>query len=695
MLQRALTLRGGAPSDRFIDTSLVAYAIWTITCHAVMLLGGNTYALATATLASLALSTAAFAGWWWWRRKRPSLSPSAASAAPVAEVEPVEGVPSTREQLALGLLGVVIVALWLWLRDPMTQWLLVSGYLLLAWGLTLRGPLIASDRAAPVLRWQEVALWLVALGCGFLAMYTHRWRNDDCYYVNLAVTVADHPEAPLLSIHTLHAAIGANPYTVFPPYRIHSFEALGGLISHVTGIDAIRVLHIGAAGVAGALIPLAFARLFRLLDRERWFYMTLAVLCMYLVDGSGDRGFSNQGIVRVFTGKSVMLSVAMPLIVCYGIALGLRPRLATVGLLAAGQIAAVGLSSTALWMAPVTAMLAVGATLRRSMTWLRAAVLGLVSCGYVVAIALWVRSHVMTGGTKGEASRALAVTSGISNARFDLLSSSFDQNIGNNEIVVITLSLLLFSIPLARTALARRYLVTASLVVALVLMNPYFANFLRHNVFGKYTGQRAFWVAPLPVAFGAVFVALIPVSGRALLRWLGVLGGAAALALFCWLVPSEYVLSQKNNVIFKWPPGPKVPSYAFAVSESLSRNLSEDDVVLAPELVSWYLPTVHHHPKPLLANAKYMTAEKGEEYRLQKLVDLVGKSKGSVSDEEKADLIKWLDRYGVDAVVLKTSGGSKPPLGKALKEAKFKKVPGASGYQVWVRPEHAEHWKKS
>ena len=338
-------------------------------------------------------------------------------------------------------------------------------------------------------RWQELALWALALGCGWLAMYAHRWRNDDCYYVNLAVTIADLPNASLLSVHTIHPPIGSNHELVFPPYRIHTFEALGGLISHLTGIEAIRVLHIGMAVASGALHPTCLRAPVRLLDAQRWFFMVIAVMCMYLVDGSGDRGFANQGIVRVFTGKSVMLSVAAPLIVRHALALGLSPRLATCGMLFACQIAAIGLSSTALWLAPAIALLAVGSTLRKSLDWLRGLGLGFVSCGYVIGIALWVRSQVMTGGTRGEMSRALAVSSGGSHARFDLLASSFTQNIGDQDTVVFFLSLLLFAIPLARTSLARRYLVTASLALALVLMHPYFANFLRHNVFGSSPGK--------------------------------------------------------------------------------------------------------------------------------------------------------------------------------------------------------------
>jgi hypothetical protein len=344
---------------------------------------------------------------------------------------------------------------------------------------------------------------------------------------------------------------------------------------------------------------------------------------------------------------------------------------------------------------PTLVMLCVGATLRKDLSWLRALGLGFISCFYVLALALWVRSQVMYSGTKGEMSRALAVSNGGSSARFDLLRSSFEQNIGEGRIVPIFLCLLLIAIPLAHSALARRYLATVSLALAVLLMNPFFANFLRYNVYGKYTGQRAFWVAPLPTAFAVVCVALIPVYGRKLWLVLGVLGSAALLALFCVVVPTTYVLGKGNNVAFKWPPEPKVPKYAFALSKVLSDHLSPDDVVLAPELVSWYLPTVHHHPKPLLANDKYMVASKSEKYRLEKLVELVGETKSKISEQEAEKFTAQITKYGIDAVVLKTPSRGKAPLAATLSALKFARVPGAPGYQLWVSAEHARRWARN
>lgn len=686
--KRWLAARVTPLSNRAIDVAIIAYALWTVTCHAVMFLGGDTYALTAATYAVGALSLIGLGGFLWWRSKRRGTQ-AAAAAAP-SEADSSDEQPDRREQAILGALALVVLVLWLWLRDPMVTWIAICLYLALAFTLSVRTPLRAPRDSSSTLLWQEVAVWLLVLGGAIVSMAAHRWRNDDCYYVNLAVTIADLPHEPLLSRHTIHA-LGST--AVFPPYRIHTFEPLAGLLSHLTGIEAIRILHIGMAGVFGGLVPLAFARLFRLLDAQRWLFMLVAVTCLYLVDGSGDRGFANQAFVRVFTGKSVMLSIAVPLLARHALALGARPRLATFGLLLATQIATIGMSSTGLWLAPALVMLCVGATVRWDLGWLRAAGIGFLSCSYVLAIALWVRSQVMYAGTKGELSRALGVSNTRMRPRWGLLVSSFEQNIGDGTIVVLFFGLLLVAIALARTSIARRYLATTLLALSVLMMNPYFANFLRYNVYGKFTGQRAFWVAPLPAAFAIVCVALIPAHGPKLWRALGIMGSAALLAAFCVWVPTTYALGKDNHVVFKWPPEPKVPKSAFALSEELADNMSPKDIVLAPELVAWYLPTVHNHPTPLIANDKYMVVPADEKARLEGLVDLVSKRYGKLSRETTDEFIAQITHYGVDAVVLKAPRRGRPPLAAALTAASFQRVQGTPGYQLWVTKEHAQAWR--
>jgi hypothetical protein len=674
------------------DAVVLVYALWTVICHAVMLAGGNVHHLLAAVVgagAAVVLGAGAF----FWRKRRggAGAAPQVASAE-VAVPPPDEPKLDLRSTIVLALLASVVIGSWLVFARPLLFWSAAVIYLVVAAALSLRSE---PERGGPAQanRWQEASLWALGLVCAFLALWAHRWRNDDCYYVNLAVTLVDRPDAALLSINTIHAPVAAVPHAnaVFPPYRVHSFEALGGFIAYLTGIQAISVIHLGLGTFFSLLLPLALSRLFRLLDAQRWFFMVLAVLALHVLDGTSGLGFANQGIVRMFTGKSVLLSVALPLLVGYGIAFGLRPTLRGFAMLVAAQIMAVGLSSTALWLAPVAAMLAVAVPLRLRPEALRTILLGLLSCGYVLAIALWVRAQLGDAATamedEGSTAAAAAGEAGKSlfKPRVGLIYYWLKLIFETPRVIQAYLALLLLAIPAARTALARRYLAAFTLVLCLLFLDPFLGELLRFKVLGRFTGQRGIWLAPLPGALAIAFTALIPTARGRLRRVLGVTAFAGALAAFFALVPTRAVFTRANDVVLRWPPGPKVPVYAFTLARTLSQTLPPGAEVLAPEVVSWYLPTLHHHAFPLLANAKYFRAGADEETRRKHLVDWVSDRDPKWNAKTEERFSRYLRRYALGAVVVSHSASKTSGLGDALKQAGYRRgKAGVPGYQLWL-----------
>jgi hypothetical protein len=600
---------------------------------------------------------------------------------------------------AIAVLAVALVVTWFVLHDPLAQWMAACAFMLVAFVLFVQRPRAPSTAQLKVARWQELALWAIAGLCCFLALYGHRWRNDDCYYINIAVGIADLPDRPILLFNDTHGPVPGRPDAnrLFPPYRVHSFEALGGMISFLSGIEAIRVVHLGLAGASALLIPLAAARLFRLLDPQRWFWMLLAFMCVQLFEGSSGLGYGSQGIVRMFTGKSVLVSVGVPLLVAHGIAFGLHPSARRLAMLTAAQIAAIGLTSTSLWLAPVGAMLAVAVPLRLDLRSLRTVALALLSCLYVIGMALWIRASIFGGGDPGSGgpTAAAAVTTTIAShlsLRFDLLWSAFRRMFQEPQVAEVYLSLLVLAIPLARTSLSRRYLIVFCLALLVLLMNPYFANWLRHNVFGRYTGQRTMWLAPVPAAVAIAFAAVMPPLRMLWLRAGGAMVMAACLYIFFSTVPTRAAYSEANGVQMHWPPEPKVPTRAFELAKVMRQELPPRAYVLAPEVVSWYLPTIHNHPYPVLANSKYLSAPRKDELRRKKLVGWVSgryKKKGLWSDKRRR-FIAGLNRYAVSGVVLNGRGASTPGMIAALKAAGFERSTGVRGYRfykrTWTKP---------
>jgi hypothetical protein len=297
----------------------------------------------------------------------------------------------------------------------------------------------------------------------------------------------------------------------------------------------------------------------------------------------------------------------------------------------------------------------------------------------------------MGGGAEADAdageaaAAAVAVSSYELSLRFDLLFKAFEQMFGVPGVMQVYLALLLLAIPLSRSPLGRRYVIVFCLALALLLMNPYFANFLRHNLFGRYTGQRAMWLAPVPAALALAFAALIPARRSRLWRSAGVLAMAAALWLFFARVPAHAIFTSGNNVVLQWPPGPKVPSGAFAIVTQLQALLRPGAIVLAPELVSWYLPTVHRHPYPLLANAKYFSGRGREEKRRKQLVKAVS-GEGRFRDKERARFAADLNGYPIAAIVTHYRAMRFSGLTETIKTAGYHRTRGGvAGYQIWLR----------
>jgi hypothetical protein len=582
-----------------------------------------------------------------------------------------------------------VLGVWLLSRDLLALWYALAAYALVVFALELRAPpppISPTDDTSA--RWQEWVVWGASLLFAFLALYAHRWRNDDCYYVNLAVTTADQPWLPLLSTHTVHLAPQgfADANAVFPPYRVHSFEALGGLLAFATGFEAINVMHIGMTAVAAFLMPLAYARLFRLLDPERFVWMLLVVVLFFTFEGSGDRGFSNQAFVRAFTGKSVMLNVAVPALACYGIALGRQPSLRALLLFTAAEISAIGLSSTALWLGPMVGMVAVAVPLALRVRSVRTLLLGLLGCAYVIALALWIRGQMIHAAADEElAHNAVAIVTRRFVPKFEMLDRAFHQNMGPASMATLYVAMMVLAVPLCRTALARRYLAFFYLVLVLLLTNPYLISFLAHNVLGPSTAPRAMWFAPMPAAVAIVFTAVIP-SVRAGFerRAFGVGAMLVAVTLLLVIAPTRYVLSSRNNVEYHWPPRPKVPSGAFKLVLRLRKMLPENAIVLAPPIVSWYLPTVRNHPYPLLANAKYMRSSPRDEGSRKELVKALARvGKGSDRKAIKR-LVRGMSEYDVDAVVLNRRSVASD-VKAALRKAGYRHSKQPSQYDLWVR----------
>ncbi|MGI9592074.1 MAG: DUF6077 domain-containing protein, partial [Myxococcota bacterium] len=323
------------------DAACVVFAFWTLACHGASFLGAS-FGAALAGFAGLLVAVLVW-------RLSPAWPPEVPASRQEGPDEP-PGSAALRAALAVAGVGVAFllqgqpVALW---------WGSLAVLVAAAWGFVSPAP--GSEPAAGG-RWRESALWALSGVCAAVALVSHRIDLDDAFYVNLALAAAESPGLPVLAGDTLHGVPGLPLH--LPVYRLHSWELFNAGLALLSGIPAIAAFHLVAAPLVAALAPLALARLLRLLSPRFWIQAVAAVIWVLLVSADTHRWYANFGLVRIWQGKAVLLMVLLPLVYAYATGFAREPSLRRFLLLAAAQVAAVGATSSALWLAPISALAA-------------------------------------------------------------------------------------------------------------------------------------------------------------------------------------------------------------------------------------------------------------------------------------------------------------------------------------------------
>jgi hypothetical protein len=375
-------------TDRLLDGSVVVLATWTVVYHLCLLLGlGSSRALlleavvlVVATLGRLSVRPVRPA------RPRPAAVESPTVESPTVESPTVESQsvesparepdpgagsaswhPARWDRLTVVTMAAALVcAVAMTLNAP---WPLVCATWLLA-GATgttyavrrLRG---ATPPPGPPRPGTSAAEGWVACGCalglaGFSTVVL-RPNPDDLFYVNWAQWVAEHGEFPLRD--TLYSDLDL-PLANWPP--IASYDGLAGALAHLFGTSAGTVLYEVVPPVATALAVLALWRLLRAWRVRHVTVALLAALVFLLVDGTSSYATpGNLFVTRMWQGKVILACVLVPVLLVHLLRYVEQPTRARLGWLFLCGAAAVGLSTTAMFLVPVVAAAGVAPMLRR------------------------------------------------------------------------------------------------------------------------------------------------------------------------------------------------------------------------------------------------------------------------------------------------------------------------------------------
>lgn len=670
-------------SARLCDVACIGFGLATLATHAVVALAGNLWHLLAAF--AVAAMVAVFAR----RLLEPEVDPPRRVAS--------EGRPAGSRALRIAGIAIGAVVTLRHARDPspVLWWCASAAVLgsaaLLSLGRALPDGEVETGAAptAPSERRRECALWLLAAASVAVALVCHRPDRDDAFYVNVAVAVADQPERPLLSGDTMHAGEGLPLH--MPLYRVHAYEVANGVLAFATGIPAIACIHWLSAALAALLLPLALARLFRLLVPEAWPWAVAFALAALLLAGETHRSWGNYGLVRIWQGKAILVSVVLPLVYAYAVRYALRPSARSWILLCACQIAGLGASAAAIWLLPLSAGLALLSATRFDRAGLRSAATGLLASSYPLAAGIAMRGGVAL--PVGEPSPGAALGAE--------LARTLASVAGTGDFRVLALGTATLAWAALRPGLAQRFAIAVPLG-ALLFASPFWEDVVRTRVTGWH--WRVAWALPFPILLGLALTAPIAWSSRGsksgahVSRAIAIALSLAATAALPFALRLRTTLDGANGAVsgfeIGWP-HLKVEREAFRFAERSVDVLSPGTPILAPTAISAWLPTFHRAPRPIEVRPQYVRALAPalgrEDAELRRMLTLyvsgVFPDGAPPRGERMRALREGLARYALGAVAVERSAPRElaEEVRGILGDAGFALRISDSRYELWTR----------
>lgn len=659
--------------DRFVPAFMLPYAIWTIYVH--LLAWGH--ASFTTLLRGLpivaALAIASTVGWF---RLRDATSPGPAGDR-VGVIAPAAAGVAIGALRFAPLVVLALAALWVALLSagmpyPMFWWAaLVATFA--AWSRQLRGGTTPPASAAT----GNAAPWIVAC-VGVAAICTTLLANrsdaDDALHLSIPATLLRLPGEPLLQHDTMYRL--ADVPLLLPFYRLSSYETLIAAVAATTGLDHLVVAYMLLPAFFAMFAVLAWVYLLRRTLPSRWTTVLPILFACVIALGEAHRAYGNFAFVRLFQGKAILATCAVPAIAGAALAYARRGGLRHWLLLFATQVAALGFAASAAFVAPAAAALGLAGGCMANRAHARRFVAGLLATAYPLAAAWFVAA-----GTRGQ--HVLAIVSpDPMPAVPDLLMQTWGP--WSTPILLVAL---LAAWAFAHDRSHARYFSAGAFFFLLVVLDPYTTPFVARHYVGAQTYWRLTWALPLPFFLAAMIDGLL---ARALGARPKALAACclATLASACLAFGWHACTLLRTNQVILGAPGLKVPPVEYGIALDVVRHVPESGTVLAPEEVASWLPIFVVHPELIGARHMYLSLafDRAETAQRSNMMRYVA---GAYSPPDaRAWFAASLRRYRVTAVVVARAAPWSDEIGRDLAGAGWRRLQ-CGPYELLVRDDPA------
>ncbi|MGB3656057.1 MAG: DUF6077 domain-containing protein [Rivularia sp. (in: cyanobacteria)] len=587
----------------------------------------------------------------------------------------------TRIAWAWLICGAIIIAVYAISQQYILFWGLAIAYLIVAYfhhGFIAFPVTSISAINSKLHNAAVVGLCLIA---AVITMIAHRSDADDAFFLSIPVALLDAPNIPMLGQDTMHGF--ADMPLILPIYKLHSLEVFWALAAKLTGLSPIFIAHVVFPPVFAVLFVLAQACLLRLLVPKYWLRALVTVLILLVLLGDVHRSYGNFSLVRLYQGKAILVTLMVPLIFRYAWNFGSKGKVTDWVLLCASQIAALGITSSALFVAPFSVILALGGSWQPTFKSTKRIILGLFSSIYLIAVGLLLRQSMISQvSLKSPTSSAVVSTT----SEGSIVQEALHEVLGTQPIFYLLMLAFLcawtVSIPKVRI-----YLLVIPLGFFLVLINPWLAGFITKYVTSSATYWRIFWAVPIPTMFAILFVGVLQPIIKLIIPKLQRQGFLIALSLTIVTLLPINTLRQDNGTIVKFPTI-KVPSVEYAIAREANRITPPQTIILAAEAISTWIPLISNHAPVVSVRNMYMSLLQNDFglTEVSRRIDAVRYISGTrISHRIKARFLNLIDKWCIGTVVTAPNLEWQQELEIVLKNRNFKQHTEIGGYQIWVR----------
>jgi hypothetical protein len=634
--------------ERLLVSFIVAFACWTLASHIAVAL--HLSFLVLCLFGPFLLAAGVVVGFFLVRPDRQVSIPAAAGLSRQSQQIRWPWIVLPTALVSALALGMGYAAFW------------IGAVVLLSAALLLReeGVITWSD-PAPLNASGKAILILLIIAAPVVTYLAHAPNIDDAVYVGTAADAVAHPQLPVLSHDVLY---GNEKFPLMlPSYAVESYELLIAFSARVLHIEPILLAHAVFPTVFAVFVVIAWAGLVRILSPRHWVAATVVAIVALNLPGP-PRGFGCFAFAGLFVGKSLLVSIGIPVLFTHAWKYEESGSLCQWLILLAATIACVGLSASAIFVVPMALTIAAIAGWRKGIS--RRAFLTFLPAVYPLACGLFVSRGF------GSLERLFANLP----ARAPLAISSV---FGAHTEYLFLLAVLVAPF-LAPAGAVRRHTLLMVMLYFLAALNPFTFKLL-----SRFTTRDAIWRILWCVPVAALLATSIIGSLDAVVHKWGRQAGIAASLIVSLAIGYLFRYSMLADSHYSFSPL-KVSTVKYEIARDAIAATPANSALLAPEDVAVWVPTFVHRVPLVSVRALYddemgahlSAADSETRRRLRELV-----SGAELPAEQVRQLLDALPRYSVGLIV--TNGSTADRLAPLLATASYSRMQADRDYTFFRR----------